>query len=194
MVGKNASVFGIYPTHAGVEGGVQSLKQAGFRPTDISILFRENGRNEEYTAERGSKLPEGATAGGGSGAVIGGALGWLAGIGALTIPGFGALIAAGPMVAALAGIGAGGVVGAVTGALIGLGIPEFEAKRYEGRMKKGGILLSVHADDAAWAKRAFEILRQTGAEDVSTALEASTDTDDPAPPLRRTASTRGSKP
>jgi hypothetical protein len=172
MTEKNVAVFGIYPTFSSVEGGVHALKEAGFRPTDISVLFPENAGTKAFAHEKGTKLPEGVTAGGGSGAVLGGALGWLAGIGALSIPGVGPLIAAGPIVATLAGIGAGSVVGAITGALIGLGIPEYEAKRYEGRVRSGGILLSVHADDPEWAKRAARILERTGAEDVSTATEA----------------------
>jgi len=128
--------------------------------------------------------PEGTAAGATSGAVIGGGLGWLAGIGALAIPGLGPLIAAGPIVAALAGAGAGGVLGGLTGALVGMGIPEYEAKRYEGRVKEGGILLSVHCDDSNWTKRAKEILERTGADDVSSAGEASADfskTDKPMP-------------
>jgi hypothetical protein len=111
------------------------------------------------------------------GAVLGGALGWLAGIGALAIPGLGPFIAAGPIMAALAGAGVGGAVGGLAGALIGMGIPEYEAKRYEGRVKDGGILLSVHCDDSAWTKKAKEILERTGAEDVSSTGEAHSDVD-----------------
>jgi hypothetical protein len=124
------------------------------------------------------KAPEGATTGAGAGAVLGGGLGWLVGIGALAIPGLGPFIAAGPIVAALAGAGAGGAIGGLTGALVGMGIPEYEAKRYEGRVKEGGILLSVHSDDSTWTKRAKEILERTGAQDVSSTGEAAANKDE----------------
>jgi hypothetical protein len=120
-------------------------------------------------------MPEGSTAGAGTGALIGGTLGWLTGIGALAIPGVGPFIAAGPIVALLAGIGAGGVLGGLAGALVGMGIPEYEAKRYEGRIKEGGILLSVHCDNADWKKRALDIMKQTGANDIGSEGEAKAD-------------------
>ena len=126
-------------------------------------------------AARNTKAPEGTAAGAGTGAVVGGTLGWLAGIGALAIPGLGPFIAAGPIMAALAGVGVGGAVGGLTGALIGMGIPEFEAKRYEGRIKEGGILLSVHCDDSDWTKKAKEILEQSGGQDVTSTGEAKAD-------------------
>jgi hypothetical protein len=175
MAGKNTAVFGIYPTYASVESGVDSLKSRGFRNTDISVLFPENVGSKDFAHEKGTKAPEGATTGGVTGGVIGGALGWLLGIGALAIPGLGPFIAAGPIVAALAGAGVGGALGGIAGALVGLGIPEYEAKRYEGRVKSGGILLSVHCDDSEWVKRAKEILRETGAEDISSAGESGAD-------------------
>src|SRR6266542_4392016 len=175
MAGKNTAVFGIYPTQDGVESGVEALKSAGFRNTDISVLFPENAGSKDFAHEKGTKAPEGAATGAGTGAVLGGALGWLAGIGALAIPGLGPFIAAGPIMAALAGIGVGGAVGGLAGALVGLGIPEYEAKRYEGRVKQGGILLSVHSDNSEWIKRAKEILERTGAEDISSTGEAKAD-------------------
>jgi hypothetical protein len=175
MAGKNTAVFGIYPAYSSVEGAVDALKAAGFRNTDISVLFPENVGTKDFAHEKGTKAPEGATAGAGTGAVVGGTLGWLAGIGALAIPGIGPFIAAGPIVAALAGVGVGGAVGGITGALIGMGIPEYEAKRYEGRVKEGGILLSVHSDNSEWTKKAKGILESTGAQDISSAGEASAD-------------------
>jgi hypothetical protein len=175
MAGKNTAVFGIYPEYASVENGVDALKAAGFRNTDISVLFPENVGTKDFAHKKETKAPEGATTGATTGAVIGGGLGWLAGIGALAIPGLGPFIAAGPIMAALAGVGVGGAVGGITGALIGMGIPEYEAKRYEGRVKEGGILLSVHSDNSEWTKRAKEILEHTGAQDVSSAGEASAD-------------------
>jgi len=187
MAGKNTAVFGIYSNYAGVESGVDALKTAGFRNTDISVLFPENVGTKDFAHEKGTKAPEGATTGAGTGAVLGGALGWLAGIGALAIPGVGPFIAAGPIMGALAGVGVGGAIGGIAGALIGMGIPEYEAKRYEGRVKDGGILLSVHSDDSDWTKRAKAILERTGAEDVSSTGEASADFSKTDRPMRRTA-------
>src|SRR3982750_4746819 len=134
MAGKNTAGFGIYRTREDVEATVDELRDSGFRNTDISVLFPENEGTKDFAHEKHTKAPEGTTTGATSGAVIGGGLGWLAGIGALAIPGLGPLIAAGPIVAALAGAGAGGVVGGITGALVSMGIPEYEAKRYEGRV------------------------------------------------------------
>lgn len=185
MAGKNTAVFGIYPTYAGVERAVVALKAADFRNTDISVLFPENAGTKDFAHEKGTKAPEGASAGAGTGAVIGGGLGWLAGIGALAIPGLGPFIAAGPIMAALAGAGVGGAVGGVTGALIGMGIPEYEAKRYEGRVKEGGILLSVHSDNSEWTKRAKDILERTGAQDIASTGEASADFQKTDKPMQR---------
>lgn len=175
MSGKNIAVFGVYPTHESADAAVDTLRTKGFRNTDVSVLFPQNLGSKEFGHEKGSKSAEGAVAGAGTGAVIGGALGWLAGIGMLAIPGVGPFIAAGPIVAALAGIGAGGAIGGTTGALLGLGIPEYQAKRYEGRMRKGGILLSVHADDQEWANKGKQVLEQTGAEDISSIGETKGD-------------------
>jgi hypothetical protein len=175
MAGKNTAVFGIYSNYANAEAAVGALKEAEFRNTDISVLLPENLGTKDLAHEKNSKAPEGAAAGAASGAVIGGTLGWLVGIGALAIPGIGPLLAAGPIVAALAGMGVGGAVAGIGGALVGWGIPEYEAKRYEGRVKNGGILLSVHTDDSQWTKRAKEILKQTGAEDIASTGEASAD-------------------
>src|ERR687883_1047328 len=163
MAGKNTAVFGIYPTYGAVDGAVESLRASGFRSTDISVLFPENVGTKDFAHEKGTKAPEGATAGGATGAIVGGALGWLAGIGALAIPGLGPFIAAGPIVAALAGAGAGGAVGGLLGALVGMGIPEYEAKRYEGRIRSGGILMSVHCDNSDWTSKAKDILKNAGA-------------------------------
>src|ERR671926_1084324 len=163
MAGKNTAVFGIYPTRAAVEEAVDQLRAAGFRSTDISVLFSDNQGTKDFAHEKNTKAPEGATTGVVSGGIAGGVLGWLTGIGALAIPGLGPLVAAGPIVAALAGAGALGAVGGMIGALAGMGIPEYEAKRYEGRVRDGGVLLSVHCDSSDWVKRAKEILAQTGA-------------------------------
>ncbi len=180
MAGNNTAVFGIYPNRTNVESAVDTLKAAGFRNSDISVLFPENTGTKDFAHEKETKAPEGATAGAGTGALLGGGLGWLVGIGALAIPGLGPFIAAGPIVAALAGARAGGAIGGLTGALIGMGIPEYEAKRYEGRVKDGGILLSVHSDDSQWTKRAKEILERTGAQDVSSTGEVASEKGDKA--------------
>ena len=172
---KNIAVFGIYPDQLTAEDAVDSLKQAGFRAADISVLFPDNQGSKDFAHEKHTKAPEAAVAGGGSGAVIGGALGWLAGIGALAIPGVGPFIAAGPLMGMLGGIGVGSAVGGLTGALIGLGIPEYEARRYEGRIQRGGILLSVHCDNPEWVRRAKNILHQTGAADVAATSESRAD-------------------
>jgi hypothetical protein len=172
---KNIAVFGIYPDQLTAEDAVETLKEADFRSTDISVLFPDSQGAKDFAHEKHTKAPEGAVTGGSSGAVLGGALGWLAGIGALAIPGLGAFVAAGPIMGLLGGIGLGSAIGGITGALIGLGIPEYEARRYEGRVKRGCILISVHCDDAEWARRAKHILNQTGGEDVASTGEARAD-------------------
>jgi hypothetical protein len=171
----NTAVFGIYTTRDEVELAVDQLKGEGFRSADISVLFPTNVGSKDFAHEKNTKAPEGAAAGAASGAVLGGTLGWLVGIGVLAIPGLGPFIAAGPIVAALAGAGAAGTVGGVAGALIGLGIPEYEAKRYEGRIQAGTILLSVHSDDNDWTTKAKRILKNSGAQDISSTGEAGAD-------------------
>lgn len=185
MAGKNTAVFGIYPNRAAVEIAVDVLRDRGFRSEDISVLFPDNAGTKDFAHEKQTKAPEGATTGASTGAVVGGTLGWLAGIGALAIPGVGPLIAAGPIVGALAGVGAGGAIGGIAGALIGMGIPEYEAKRFEGRVKEGGVLLSVHCDNSDWTSKAKDILESTGAQDVSSSGEASADYGKTDKPLRR---------
>ena len=189
-MGKNTAVFGIYTSRANTQNAVDALRTAGYRNTDISLLLPENLGTKDLGHEKASKAPEGAATGAGSGAVICGALGWLAGIGVLAIPGLGPFIAAGPIMGLLSGVGVGGAIGGVTGALIGAGMPEYEAKRYEGRVKSGGILLSVHCDDSEWAKRAKKILEETGAQDISSTGEAAADFAKSDKPMPRTASGR----
>jgi hypothetical protein len=176
MAGKKVAVFGIYSTRSAVENATDSLVKAGFPTADISVLLPESlGGPKDMGTEKATKAPEGAAAGVTTGGIIGGTLGLLAGVGLLAIPGLGPFIAAGPIMAGLAGLGVGGAIGGVTGALIGMGIPEFEAKRYEGRLQRGGILLSVHCDTAEEIKRAKEVVERTGGEDVSSTGESSTD-------------------
>ena len=169
------SVFGIAKNESQAIMIADNLKAAGFTENDISVLFPDKTGTRDFANEQHTKAPEGAATGAGTGAVLGGALGWMVGIGSLAIPGLGPFIAAGPIMAALAGAGVGGAVGGITGALIGMGIPEYEAKRYEGRVKEGGILLSVHSDNSDWTKRAKEILERTGAQDISSTGEAKAD-------------------
>ena len=176
MAGKNTAAFGIYPSNTAAEGAVDQLVAAGFSKQDVSVLMADRKGSKDFAAEKNTKAPEGATTGVGVGGAVGGTLGLLAGIGALAIPGVGPLIAAGPIMGALAGLGVGGAVGGLVGALVGLGIPEYEAKRYEGRVKDGGILLSVHCDSSDEVSRAKEILKATGAEDISSSGEKSVST------------------
>src|SRR5512140_887390 len=157
------SIFGILTTLSQLKEIVGDLKAAGFRYDDISVLFADKSGTRELSLEKHTKAAEGAAAGAGAGAMLGGALGWLVGVGALAIPGLGLFIAAGPIMGALAGAGAGGTVLGLTGAMAGLGIPEFEAKRYEGMVTNGGILVSVHADSSEWAQRAEDILEHGNA-------------------------------
>jgi hypothetical protein len=183
MAGKNTAAFGIYASREMAENGVDRLLASGFRSEDVSVLLQDNVGTKDFAHEKHTKAPEGTTTGALTGGVVGGTLGLLAGIGALAIPGLGPFIAAGPIMATLAGVGSGGVVGGFIGALVGMGIPEYEAKRYEGRIKEGGILLSVQCDNSDWTSKAKQILKETGAEDISSSGEASADfakTDKPA--------------
>jgi hypothetical protein len=175
MAAKNKAVFGIYSSQSDAESAVNGLKVAGFRNTDVSMLFPENEGTKDLAMTRSTKAPEGTAAGASLGAIAGGAIGWLAGAGMLAIPGLGMFIAAGPIVASVSGIGAGGVLGGIAGALAGAVTPEYEAKRYQGRIRRGGILMSVHCDDSDWVKTARMILQQTGAEDISSTTEARAD-------------------
>jgi hypothetical protein len=172
---KNTSVFGIYTDRMTIEEAVTTLRIDGFRTTDISVLLPDNPGSRDFTHQKNTKAPEGAAAGMGARAMLGGAIGLLAGIGALAVPGFGSFIAVGPIIGALAGAAAVGTVGGVAGGLIGLGMPEYEAKCYEGRIRQGGILISVHCDDAEWTRRAEIILETTGAHDIASTAETEAD-------------------
>lgn len=175
MDGKNTAVFGIYATAGTAENAVDHLIGLGFANQAISVLLPDDDTTRAFAHEKNTKAPEGTTTGGVAGGVIGGTLGLLAGIGALAIPGIGPLIAAGPIVAALAGVGAGGVAGGIVGALVGMGIPEYEAKRYEGAVKGGGTLLSVHCDTSEQVHLAKQGLKDTGARDISATGEESSE-------------------
>src|SRR5512144_1451552 len=171
MADKKTSVFGIYSSVTKAEGAVDALVNGGFTNSDVSVLMADNQGSKDFAHEKNTKAPEGTTTGVAAGGAIGGTLGLLAGIGALAIPGVGPLIAAGPIMGALAGLGVGGAVGGVVGALVGMGIPEYEAKRYEGRIKEGGVLLSAHCDTAEQIDAAKAILTRTGAADIASAGE-----------------------
>jgi hypothetical protein len=176
MAGKNTAAFGIYANRAAAEAAVDRIISAGFSNQDVSVLMSDSGGAKDFAAEKNTKAPEGTATGVGVGGTVGGTLGLLAGIGALAIPGVGPLIAAGPIMGALAGLGVGGAVGGLVGALVGAGIPEYEAKRYEGRVKDGGILVSVHCDSSSEVSRAKDLLKETGADDVASSGEKSVST------------------
>jgi hypothetical protein len=168
--------YGIFPDRVSFDSALEALRVAGFRNSDISAILPDRDRTtKDLAVEINTKIPEGVATGAGAGAAVGGALGWLIGVGALAIPGIGPLVAAGPIVAALAGAGAAGATGGLVGGLIGAGIPEIEAKRYAGRIRDGGYLLSVHCDDKEWSKRADEILKTHGGRDVVETAEATAD-------------------
>lgn len=168
--------YGLYKDRESFDRALEALRASNFRNSDISAILPDRDHtNKDLAHEINTKTPEGIAAGASAGAAVGGVLGWLVGVGALAIPGVGPLIAAGPVVAALAGAGAAGATGGLVGGLIGAGIPEIEAKRYAGRIREGGYLLSVHCDDRTWAKRAEEILEKTGGKDVVKTAEASAD-------------------
>jgi hypothetical protein len=169
---RKLAVFGLFENRAALENAIEGLRSEGFRETDISALLPDVAATKEVAHEKHTKAPEGAMIGAGTGGVVGGTLGLLVGIGALAIPGLGPFIAAGPIMAALAGAGAGGAVGTLTGALIGMGIPEFEAKRYESWLNQGKCLLTVHADDRDWAKKAKACLERYGAKEIEKVSEA----------------------
>jgi hypothetical protein len=176
MAGKKTAVFGIYKSVGQAEHAVDALRLDHFGNDDISVLMPDAGTTKDFAHEKNTKAPEGTTTGVAAGGTIGGTLGLLAGIGALAIPGVGPFIAAGPIMGALAGLGVGGAVGGLVGALVGMGIPEYEAKRYEGRVKNGGVLLSVHCDTADEITRAKDVLKRTGADDIASASEESVPT------------------
>ncbi len=187
MAGKNTAVFGIYPNRQAAEEAVDNLRHAGFRGPDVSVLLPDNQGTKDFAHEKNTKAPEGSTTGVVAGGITGGVLGWLTAVGVIAIPGLGPFIAAGPIVAALAGAGAVGALGGIIGALVGMGIPEYEAKRYEGRIRDGGVLLSVHCDNSDWVKRAREVLHLTGAQDIGASGEKHGDyanADKPLPRVR----------
>jgi hypothetical protein len=175
MSKRNISVFGIYPDGSSVTDAIDQLKAAGFRSTDLSVLSADNLGSKDFGHERHTKAPEGAVAGGGLGAVVGATAGWLVGAGALLVPGLEPVVVAGPVMGMLSGMGAGVTVGGLMGAAVGAGSPEYEAKRYEGRIRRGGILVSVHCDNPEWAKTARRLLKRTGARDIASASEARAD-------------------
>jgi hypothetical protein len=176
MAGKNTAAFAIFRTRAAAESAVDQLIASGFTNQDVSVLMSDQRGSKDFAAEKNTKAPEGTATGVGVGGALGGTIGLLAGIGALAIPGVGPLIAAGPIMGALAGLGVGGTVGGVVGALVGMGIPEYEAKRYEGRVKDGGVLVSVHCDSSEEVSRAKDLLKSAGGDDVASSGEKSVST------------------
>jgi len=167
------AIYCISNTESQASAIVDALQRSGFQNSDISVLFPDKKGTRDFAHEKNTKAPEGATTGGVAGMGIGGALGLLAGIGALAIPGAGPFIAAGPIMAALSGAAVGGATGGIIGALVGMGIPELEAKQYEGRLRDGNILISVHTEDGKEVSRVKEIFEKAGAKDISATGEAS---------------------
>ena len=188
----NKSVFCIAATESEAQGITNALRDNGFAGDDISVLFPDRSGTRDFAHEQNTKAPEGAVTGAGTGGAIGGALGWVIGIGALAIPGVGPFIAAGPIMALLAGAAVGATVGGITGALIGMGIPEIEAKRYEGKIKAGNILISVHADNSTEVDTAKRIFREANAQDISSTGEASVTEESGSTVKREGASSRAS--
>jgi hypothetical protein len=182
------SALCLVDTEAQADAVVGQLRGAGFSDNDISVLFPDKGSTRDFAHKKATKMPEGATVGASTGGVVGGTIGLLAGIGALAIPGLGPFIAAGPIMAALSGGAIGAGVGGLTGALVGLGIPEYEAKRYEGKVKEGGILISVHSESNDETNRAKNIFKEEGAHDISSTGEAHSDVK--AQDVSRTSETR----
>lgn len=181
------AVFGIATSEAQTVRIARALQAAGFPDSDISVLFPDNTGRRDFGHETHTKAPEGAATGATAGTVLGGGLGWLIGIGSLAIPGIGPFIAAGPIMSALAVAAVGAATGGITGALVGLGIPEFEAKLYDGKIRAGNVLVSVHVENRDEASRAKEILEREGAQDVSTSSEASADSSVEEAPQMRSA-------
>ena len=175
--GRPFVVLGIFRTRGELERGISTLQANGFQSNDVSAVVPWPESSHEFMHKAGTKAPEGVTTGAAAGAIAGGALGWLIGLGSIVIPGLGALLAAGPIVSALAGLGAGSAVGGIAGGLIGMGMPEYEAKRYEGHVKDGGLLLSVHCEDGEWRDRAKDIIKRCGAIDISSTHEARSERD-----------------
>jgi hypothetical protein len=174
QMSRNA-VFAIYPSEEQLAEAIEALRTAGIRSADVSVLLSRSPGNKDLAHEKNTKAPEGAAAGAATGAIVGGALGWLVGIGLLAVPGVGPLLAAGPIMAALSGAGAVGAVGGIGGALIGAGMPEYEAKRYDGRVRTGAALLSVHCEDPGVEKQVRKLLEATGGEEIASAGEAAAD-------------------
>jgi hypothetical protein len=194
---RNTSVIGVYPDRTTVSDAIGVLHKAGYRATDISVLWSDNPGTKDFAHEKHTKAPEGAAAGAAAGAAVGAALAWLVSIQIVTITGLGPLVAAGPVLAGLAGAGAGGALGWIVGLLAGARLPEYVAKRYAGRVRNGGILLSVHCDSREWCDRAKKTLKETGARNISSASEASADfgtTDKPTERAPAAVADRGAAP
>ncbi|MGH9326916.1 MAG: quinol:electron acceptor oxidoreductase subunit ActD [Terriglobia bacterium] len=187
MAGRNTAVFGIYSTYEGVQSGANALATAGFRPTDVAALVPENEGSKDLAHEKHNKGPDVAFIGAIVGFIVGGVLAWLLVSGIIAIKGTEPLTMANPVVAVLAGIGALGALGFIIGGLVGMSAPEYEARRYRGRLKKGGLLLSVHCDNSQWVKQARQALKTTGADSISEASEAGADYAVTDKPLSRTA-------
>lgn len=181
---KNISVLGIYPDRSTVSGAISVLQKAGYRPTDFAVLSADNSGSKDFAHEKSNKAPEGAAVGAAVGALLGGVFGWLLATRVIALPGLEPLAAATPSIAALAAASCGGALGWLAGLVLGMSVPEYVAKRYAGRMGRGGILLSVHCDSPEWRQRAQKFLKDTGARYIGSAAESAADygtTDKPTP-------------
>ena len=194
MAAKNTAVFGIYPSRLEMDEAVDRLRRAGFRGTDISALMQDNHGTKDFAHEKNTKTPEGLSVGAIAGVIVGGVLGWLLGIGSLSIPRLVAFTAAGPVVGALAGAGALGIVFGIIGALVGVGIPEYEARRYEGRIRHGGVLVSVHCDNAEWVRKAKDVMEHAGGLQIGAEAEKMGDFSNADKPLPRARATNSTTP
>lgn len=172
---RNISVMGIYTDRTTVSDAITVLRKTGYRPTDLAVLSSDNQGSKDFAHEKRTKTLEGAATGAAAGAVIGAVLAWLVSIQTLTITLLTPLVAAGPVLAALAGAAACGTLGWILGSVAGMRLPEYVAKRYAGRIRRGGILLSVHCDSQEWCERAKKTLKDTGAQGISSASEAAAD-------------------
>jgi hypothetical protein len=172
---RNTSVMGIYPDRTTVSDAVNVLQKAGYRPTDISVLASDNPGSKDFAHEKRSRSPEGAAFAAAAGALLGATLAWVVSIQTVTTAALNPLATAGPVLAALAGAGGGGALGWIAGWLAGSRLTEYVAKRYAGRIRRGGILLSVHCDTPEWSSRAKKTLQDTGARNISAAAESAAD-------------------
>jgi len=170
------AIYGIFVTPSSLEAAVDALTSAGISLNGLSLLMSDKGGWQDFTSGGAAKHSDPSAPGAGVGGALGGLVGLLVGLGALVIPGAGPLVAAGPMMASLAGLTVGGALGGLVSALVDLGLPEYEAKLYDGRLKDGAVLLSVHCLSIGQVDTAKDVLKANGAEDLASSGEEEIDT------------------